>query len=204
MKPAAPTLELSSVQAWAAWLRAHHASSAAVFLRIEKKNASTLTYASALEVALVWGWIDGQKAALDDTAWLQRFSRRTAKSPWSKVNRAKAEALMASGQMQPAGLAEVQRAKADGRWERAYDGAKTATVPDDLAAALAKKPRARAFFDALDSANRFAILYRVTTAKRAETRTERIEKFVAMCAAGETLFPPKKAKKKPAVRSTGR
>ena len=201
MKTQAPTLELPNVKAWAAWLKAHHASSDAVFLRIEKKNASTLTYATALEVALIWGWIDGQKPALDDAAWLQRFSRRTAKSPWSKINRAKAEALMASGQMQPPGLAEVERAKADGRWERAYDSSKTATVPDDLAAALAKKPRARAFFDALDSANRFAILYRVTTAKRAETRSANIEKFVAMCAAGQTLYPLKKAKKKPVPRS---
>ena len=182
-----PVLELSSVAEWAAWLRKHHASSEGVFLRIEKKSASTLSYATALEAALIWGWIDGQKKALDENAWLQRFTRRTAKSPWSKINRDKAETLIASGKMQKPGLAEVERAKADGRWERAYDGAKTSTVPEDLAAAFAKNARAKKFFDALDAANRYSILYRVTTAKKPETRAERITKFVAMCAAGETI-----------------
>jgi uncharacterized protein YdeI (YjbR/CyaY-like superfamily) len=186
-------LELRSVAAWNAWLRANHDRSAGVLLRIPKKGASdsTLTYAAALEAALAWGWIDGQKRALDDAAWLQRFTRRTRRSPWSKINRAKAEALIASGQMQEPGLAEVDRAKRDGRWERAYDGARTSTVPDDLAEALDGNPRARAFFETLDAANRYAILYRVTTAKLPETRANRIATFVAMCAAHQTLHSAK-------------
>ena len=184
-------LELRSVAAWNAWLRANHDRSAGVLLRIPKRGASdsALTYAAALEGALAWGWIDGQKRALDDTAWLQRFTRRTRRSPWSKINRAKAEALIASGRMQEPGLAEVDRAKRDGRWERGYDGAKTSTVPDDLAEALDGSPRARAFFETLDAANRYAILYRVTTAKLPETRANRIATFVAMCAAHQTLHP---------------
>ena len=150
-----------------------------------------LTYASALDVALAWGWIDSQKQALDDTAWLQRFTPRTARSPWSKINRAKAEALIANGRMEAPGLAEVARAKSDGRWDRAYDGARTSTIPSDLAEAFARNPRARAFFETLDAANRYAILYRVTTAKRPETRAQRIATFVAMCAAHETIHPPR-------------
>jgi uncharacterized protein YdeI (YjbR/CyaY-like superfamily) len=183
----------ASVEKWQAWLREHHGGSTGVLLRIPKKGAgSTLTYATALDVALAWGWIDSQKRALDDEAWLQRFTPRTARSPWSKINRAKAEALIASGRMEAPGLAEVERAKGDGRWERAYDGARTATVPDDLAAALARNARARAFFDGLDGANRYAILYHVNAAKRPETRAQRIAKFVAMCAAHETLHPARR------------
>ncbi len=193
-------LELRSAAAWNAWLRANHDRSAGVLLRIPKKGASdsTLTYAAALEAALAWGWIDGQKRPLDDAAWLQRFTRRARRSPWSKINRAKAEALIASGRMHEPGLAEVERAKRDGRWERAYDGAKTSTVPDDLAEALDGSPRARAFFETLDAANRYAILYRVTTAKLPETRAKRIATFVAMCAAHQTLHP---ARTKTAKRS---
>jgi len=164
-------------------------------LRLAKGKRGALTYAQALEVALAWGWIDGQKRALDASAWLQRFTPRAARSPWSKINRAKAEALIAAGNMRPAGLREVERAKRDGRWERAYDGARTAGVPADLAAALARAPRARRFFDALDAANRYAILYRVQTAKKPETRAERIARFVAMCARGETIHPPRSARK---------
>ena len=186
-------LALPSAVKWHAWLRANHAASSGVLLQIPKKSPrQTLTYATALDAALAWGWIDSQKQALDDTAWLQRFTPRTPRSPWSKINRAKAEALIASGRMQPPGLAEVERAKQDGRWERAYDGAKGSTVPDDLAEALGKNVRARAFFEALDAANRYAILYRVTTAKLPETRTKRIEKFVAMCAAHQTIHPTRK------------
>lgn len=183
-------LALGSAKEWRAWLRANHAHSAAVFLRIPKKTAgSALTYATALDAALAWGWIDSQKRALDETAWLQRFSRRSPRSPWSKINRAKAETLIANGGMEAPGLAEVERAKRDGRWERAYDGAKTSTVPSDLAEALGRNARAKAFFQTLDSANRYAILYRVTTAKLPETRAKRIATFVAMCAAHQTLHP---------------
>ncbi|HVY28346.1 MAG TPA: YdeI/OmpD-associated family protein [Polyangiaceae bacterium] len=164
-------------------------------LRIPKKGAKkAITYAEALDAALAWGWIDSQKRALDAGAWLQRFSPRKANSPWSKINRAKAEALIATGTMRAPGLAEVERAKRDGRWKQAYDGARTSTVPTDLAAALARNARAKAFFETLDSANRYAILYRVQTAKKPETRGQRIERFVTMCARHETVHPKRPAK----------
>jgi uncharacterized protein YdeI (YjbR/CyaY-like superfamily) len=183
-------LAAPSAEKWNAWLRSNHARSAGIFLLIPKKSGkSTLTYATALDIALVWGWIDSQKRTLDDTAWLQRFTPRAPRSPWSKINRTKAEALIASGRMEPPGLAEVDRAKRDGRWERAYDGAKTSTVPSDLVDGLSKNARARAFFENLDAANRYAILYRVATAKLPETRAKRIATFVAMCAAHQTLHP---------------
>jgi uncharacterized protein YdeI (YjbR/CyaY-like superfamily) len=183
-------LALGSAAEWEAWLRANHTRSAAVFLRIPKKNAASgLNYASALDAALAWGWIDSQKRAFDDTAWLQRFSRRAPQSPWSKINRAKAEALIANGVMEAPGLAEVERAKRDGRWERAYDGAKTSAVPRDLAEAFDGNARAKALFETLDGANRYAILYRVATAKLPATRAKRIATFVAMCAAHQTLHP---------------
>lgn len=185
----ATVLALPSLAAWRTWLRAHHDQSAAIFLRLPKGNAGTFTYAAALDVALAWGWVDSQKQALDDDFWLQRFSRRTARSPWSKINRANAERLIASGKMERPGMAEVERAQQDGRWERAYDGAKASTVPEDLAQALARNARARAFFDSLNGANRYAILYRVQTAKKPETRAERIERFVGMCARHETIHP---------------
>src|SRR5262245_14631939 len=189
-----PVLVLRSATEWVAWLRANHSQSAAVFLQIPKRNTgSTLTYAAALDAALAWGWADSQKQALDDASWLQRFSRRAPRSPWSKINRAKAEALIASRLMEAPGLAEVERAKGDGRWARAYDGAKTSTVPNDLVEALDQNVRAKAFFDTLDAANRYAILYRVQTAKKPETRAERIERFVAMCARHETIHPTPKS-----------
>jgi uncharacterized protein YdeI (YjbR/CyaY-like superfamily) len=188
--PAEPLLALKNAAAWNAWLKKHHATADAVLLKIDKTGAKdALTYVQAIDAALAWGWIDSQKRALDKTAWLQRFSRRSAKSPWSKINREKAEALIASGAMQKAGMAEVERAKADGRWERAYDGARSAAVPDDLAVALAKNRKAEAFFEQLDGANRYAILWRVQTAKKAQTRAERIAKFVVMCARGVTHHP---------------
>jgi uncharacterized protein YdeI (YjbR/CyaY-like superfamily) len=152
-----------------------------------------MTYAEALDVGLAWGWIDSQKHALDDSAWLQRFTPRTKQSPWSKINCGKAEALIAAGRMEPPGLAEVERAKRDGRWERAYDGGRTSEVPPDLAAALARSNRARVFFETLDRANRYAILYRVQTARKPETRADRIARFVAMCARHETLHPRRRA-----------
>lgn len=199
-----PVLSPSSAIQWHKWLRTNHAKSAGIFLRIPKKGSgSTLTYATALDAALAWGWIDSQKRALDDSAWLQRFTPRTSRSPWSKINRAKAEALIESGRMQAPGLAEVDRAKRDGRWERAYDGSRTATVPSDLAAALAQNARARVFFETLDAANRFAILYRVTSAKLPETRARRVATFVALCAAHETLHP-KRRKASPTKSATAR
>jgi uncharacterized protein YdeI (YjbR/CyaY-like superfamily) len=186
---AEPILTFSNASEWDAWLAKHHDRSGAVLLRIPKRKGSDLTYARALDAALSWGWIDSQKRALDASAWLQRFSPRTAKSPWSKINRARAEALIASGAMNQPGFDEVARARADGRWARANEGSRTAEVPADLATALARNRRARAFFDALDRANRYAILWRVQTAKKPETRARRIEQFIALCAAGKTLHP---------------
>ncbi|HEY2407794.1 MAG TPA: YdeI/OmpD-associated family protein [Polyangiaceae bacterium] len=187
-----PILAPVNAAKWHDWLRAHHAHSSGVWLRIPKTGKSTLSYASALDAALAWGWIDSQKRALDDSAWLQRFTPRRPGSPWSKINCAKAEALIATQRMEAPGLAEVARAKKDGRWARAYDGAKSATVPDDFAEALRSKPRAQAFFTKLDAANRYAILYRLKTAKLPETRARRIATYVALCAEQKTLHPARK------------
>jgi uncharacterized protein YdeI (YjbR/CyaY-like superfamily) len=177
-------------------LKANHATSSGVWLRLAKtaRAGAALTYARAVDGALAWGWIDSQKKGLDATAWLQRFTRRGTRSPWSKINRAKAEALIAGGTIEASGLAEVERARRDGRWERAYDGARAATVPADLAAALAGNAKARAFFEALDGANRYAILYRVQAAKKPETRQARLAHFVELCARGETLHPSRQRK----------
>lgn len=199
---AEPVLGFASADAWSEWLAAHHATSAGVLLEIGKKAGAKkrLSYAEALDAALAWGWIDSHKRRLDDDAWLQRFSPRKPRSAWSKINREKAEALIASGAMKPPGLVEVERAKADGRWAKAYDSSRTSTVPDDLAAALAASPTAAAFFATLDSANRYAILYRVQTAGRAETRTRRIATFVAMLEKHETLHPKRSPRARPASR----
>ncbi|MER6094427.1 YdeI/OmpD-associated family protein [Streptomyces sp. NPDC001728] len=173
------------------WLGEHHAQSPGIWLKLRKKAPGivALDYAQALDVALCHGWIDGQKAKFDDEWWLQRFSPRSSRSRWSKINRDKVAVLIAQGRMRPAGQAEIDRAKADGRWEAAYDSARTATVPDDLAAALAAVPAAAAAFETLDRPNRYAILYRVQDAKRPETRARRIEKFVTMLANGEKPHP---------------
>jgi uncharacterized protein YdeI (YjbR/CyaY-like superfamily) len=167
---------------WAAWLAEHHEDSEGLWLKIARKGSGvdSVTYAEAVEVALCHGWIDGQKRALDDAQWLQRFTPRKARSRWSKINRDKATELIERGAMRPAGLREVERAKADGRWDAAYAGARSATVPADLQAALDADDRAREFFATLDGANRYAILYRVQDAKRPETRARRIAKYVAM------------------------
>jgi len=178
---------------WRNWLNSHRERKDAVWLRFEKKGgAPGITYKEAVEGALAWGWIDSQAKGLDEKAWLQRYSPRRSQSPWSKINRAKAEALIAAGAMEAPGLAEVERAKKDGRWARAYDGAKNATVPEDLAAALGKNARASKFFEKLDRVNRYAILWRVQTAKNAATRAKRIEKCVEMCGKGQ-VFHPKRA-----------
>jgi uncharacterized protein YdeI (YjbR/CyaY-like superfamily) len=184
-----PTLEFASPDDFEQWLAEHHESSPGLWLKIAKAGSGhqTVSYGEALDVALCYGWIDGQKRPLDDKFWLQRFSRRGPRSKWSKINRAKATDLIEAGRMQPAGLREVERAMADGRWDAAYDSPRTATVPDDLQAALDANDEARAFFATLNSANRYAILYRVKEAKRPETRARRIEQFVAMLAEGRTL-----------------
>jgi uncharacterized protein YdeI (YjbR/CyaY-like superfamily) len=182
---------VADAAAWEAWLEAHAAHSAGVWLAIPKKGSGRTapTYAEALDVALCFGWIDGQKAPLDAAFFLQRFTPRGRRSIWSKRNREHIERLTAAGRMRPAGLTEVERAKADGRWDAAYDGQATAEVPADLRAALDAVPAAAALFAELDSTNRYAILFRIGGAKRAETRARRIDDFVAMLARGETPYP---------------
>ena len=186
-----PIVLFEEQEAWAAWLEENHASSPGLWLRLAKKAAElqSVSYAEALEVALCYGWIDGQKKSYDESSWLQKFTPRRAKSIWSKINREKAEALMASGRMKAAGLAAVESAKQDGRWEAAYDSPSRATVPDDFQAELDKNAEAKAFFDTLNSTNRYAILHRIQTAKKAETRARRIRQFIEMLEKKEKLYP---------------
>lgn len=182
---------------FAAWLKTHHATSGGIWLRMAKKGATTasVTREQALEEALCYGWIDGQARSEGAETWRMRFVPRRPRSLWSKINCAKALALIAAGRMQPAGLAEVERAQADGRWEAAYASPKNIEVPEDLQAALARSPRATAAFAGLDSRNRYAILLRTHTAKKPETRARRIQQFVEMLAKGETLHPQAAAKR---------
>lgn len=184
-------LSFESRAAWEAWLADQHTRSPGVWLRIARKGAGAggVGYRQALDSALCYGWIDGRKRRLDDAHWLQRFTPRGPRSSWSKVNRERAEWLIRRGEMKPAGLREVERAKADGRWQAAYDPPSRATVPEDLEQALAADERARTFFATLDGRNRYAILYRIQTAKRPETRARRIETYVAMLSRGETIYP---------------
>jgi uncharacterized protein YdeI (YjbR/CyaY-like superfamily) len=190
-QPDLPILAFASPAEWEAWLDEHHASSDGVWVKFAKKAAGipTVVYAEALEVALCHGWIDGQVKRFDEDWYLQRFTPRRARSRWSQINRDKAEALIAAGRMRPAGLAEVERARADGRWDAAYASPSAITVPDDLRAALDADPAAREAFAGLSSQNRYAILYRVHDAKRPETRARRIARFVAMLAEGRTPHP---------------
>lgn len=193
-KPSArdlPTLPFGTPRAFADWLAKNHATSRGLWIRVAKtaSGIASIRYPEALEAALCWGWIDGQSRRIDETWYVQKFTPRGARSLWSKINCAKATALIADGKMKPAGLAEVERAQHDGRWARAYDSPSRATVPDDLAAALAKSARASAFFASLDSRNRYAILHRVQTAKKPETRARRIAEFVKMMGRREKLYP---------------
>lgn len=186
-----PILTFASRDAWAAWLAEQHATSNGVWLKIAKKNAgiASVSYAEALDVALCYGWIDGQKGKFDDDYWLQRFTPRKPRSKWSEINCRKATELIEQGAMRPAGLREVERAKADGRWATAYAPQRTATVPDDFQRELAKNDAARAFFATLDSRNRYAILYRIQDAKKPETRARRIAEYVAMLSERKKLYP---------------
>jgi uncharacterized protein YdeI (YjbR/CyaY-like superfamily) len=184
--------------AWRAWLAAGHADEGAVWLVLAKKGTmepTSLTYDQALEEALCHGWIDGQVRRRDETTYRQRFTRRRARSAWSERNVAHAQRLIDEGRMQQPGLAEIERAQADGRWEAAYAGPASIEVPDELAAALAAAPAASAMFETLSGQNRYAILYRIETAKRPQTRTRRIEQFVAMLARGETIHPQREKKR---------
>lgn len=177
-----PTLAFESLAAWEAWLEENHASAKGLWLKIAKKGTgiASVDYAQALDGALCYGWIDGQKAALDDQYWLQKFTPRGSKSGWSKINCGKADALIAQGRMKPAGLKQVELAKADGRWDAAYESQSSSSIPEDFQHALDASPEARDFFNTLDSANRYAFLYRIQTAKKPETRAARIDKFIAM------------------------
>jgi len=186
-----PVLAFGSPQSWRDWLAEHHQNSPGLWLKIAKKSAATPTvsYAEAIDGALCYGWIDGQKGKLDDEYWLQRFTPRKARSRWSKINREKAERLSAEGRMHAAGLHEVEAARADGRWDAAYAGQATATVPPDLARELDLNPVAKEFFATLSSVNRYAILYRIQDAKRPQTRADRIAKYIAMLNEHKTIHP---------------
>lgn len=187
-----PALTVADAPAWRAWLQEHHGDDHGVWLTLAKKGATaptSLTYDEALEEALCHGWIDGQVRGGDASSYHQRFTPRTARSAWSKRNVAIAERLTTEGRMHASGLAAVERARADGRWDAAYAGPASIAVPTDLAAALDASPDARTMFESLNGRNRYAVLYRVETAKRPETRSRRIEQLVAMLARGETIHP---------------
>ena len=184
-------LTVPTQEKWEAWLARNGSASSGVWLRLAKKGAEgpTVSYAEAVESALCFGWIDGRKRAESEHYWLQRFTPRTARSIWSRINRAKAEALVAAGQMRPAGLLEIDRAKRDGRWDAAYPSASNAVVPDDLQAALDANKKAKAFFATIDGRNRYAVLFRIQNSKKHETRARKIARFVEMLAKGEKLHP---------------
>ena len=188
-KQGLPVLAFESGEAWEAWLDGNHATSDGIWLKFAKKGSGveSVTYAEAVDGALCYGWIDGQTASLDGRFYLQRYTPRRARSKWSKINRGKVEALISAGRMKAAGYAEIERAKADGRWDAAYDSPSTATVPDDLREKLDENPEAAAFFGKLNGTNRYAILYQIQDAKKPETRARRIDKFVAMLNRGEKL-----------------
>jgi uncharacterized protein YdeI (YjbR/CyaY-like superfamily) len=185
-------LAFASTAHWERWLKEHHADTPdGVWLKLAKKDSghASVTYAEALDCALCFGWIDARKDAFDAQWWLQRFTPRRSRSRWSRINRDRAQQLIADGRMQPNGLREIEAAQADGRWDAAYESQSKAQVPEDLQAALDANPAAAEFFATLTGANRYAVLYRVQDAKRAETRARRIETFVAMLARGEKLHP---------------
>ena len=191
MKPDYAILPFETRAAFAKWLAKNHTREKGAWVQFAKKGSGipSLSYAEAVEVALAHGWIDGQAAPHEEPFWLQRFTPRRARSKWSRINRERAEKLIKAGEMTPVGLEEVEAAKADGRWEAAYAGPKTAEVPEDFIAALKHNKAAARFFETLDSRNRFAIIYRVGDAKKAETRARRIEQFVAMLAEGKKVYP---------------
>jgi uncharacterized protein YdeI (YjbR/CyaY-like superfamily) len=172
------------------WLAKQHDKSAGLWIKIAKKGTSipSVTCDEALDVALCYGWIDGQKGSFDDQYWLQKFTPRRPKSIWSKINTKKAEKLIASGEMKPAGLKAIELAKQDGRWDKAYEGQKDMVVPKDFQAELNKNSKAKTFFSKLNSVNRYAILFRIHNAKKAETRARRIHQFIEMLEKGEKLY----------------
>jgi uncharacterized protein YdeI (YjbR/CyaY-like superfamily) len=188
--PDLPILPFKTQSAFGAWLKKNHAQSPGVWLKLAKKGAGpSVTYAQALEEALCYGWIDGQKKPFDDAWWLQKFTPRGARSIWSKINRDKAQALIAAGRVQPAGLAAIEAAKKNGRWAAAYDSQRNAALPDDFQAELDRRPKARAFYATLNSVNRYAIIFRLGSAKKPETRARRMQQFIDMLENGEKLYP---------------
>jgi uncharacterized protein YdeI (YjbR/CyaY-like superfamily) len=189
IKSELPILPFASQSKWADWLAKQHDKSAGVWLKLSKKDSgiASVTYAEALDIALCYGWIDGQKGSFDEKYFLQKFTRRGSKSIWSKINTEKVERLTASGQMKAAGLKAVEAAKADGRWATAYEGQKNMSIPEDFQSALDKSKKARAFFATLNSVNRYAILFRIHTAKKEETRAKRIKQFIEMLEKNEKI-----------------
>ena len=191
-KPTTLSIELFERQRdWATWLKDNHKISPGVWLQLAKKDAGvqSVSYDEAIEVALCFGWIDGQKKAHSEQYWLQKFTPRSIKSVWSKINEEKALALIKAGKMKPAGLKEIERAKLDGRWNAAYDSASKSSVPSDFQLTLDSNPRAKNFFGTLDSRNRYAVLFRIQTAKNAETRAKKISQFVQMLERHEKVHP---------------
>lgn len=188
--PDLPMMQFKRQEDWTTWLDQHHASSTGVWLKLAKTSSeiASVSYAEALDVALCYGWIDGQKKSYDETTWLQKFTPRGERSIWSRINREKAQELIRNGQMKPAGLQAIQRAQQNGRWEAAYDSPSRASVPSDLQAALDENAEAKAFFVTLNSQNRYAILHRIQTAKKVETRAARIEQFIRMLEKHEKLY----------------
>jgi uncharacterized protein YdeI (YjbR/CyaY-like superfamily) len=186
-----PTKPFASRKAWERWLARNHTRQNGIWLRFAKKGSGieSVSYEEALDVALCYGWIDGQTQRLDENSYLQRFTPRRARSKWSKINREKVAALIEQGRMQPAGLAEIERAKADGRWDAAYDSPSAIQPTPELVARLEASPKAKELWEQLDSRNRYAILYRVQDAKRPETRARRVEMFVGMLSEGRTPYP---------------
>ena len=186
-----PIRLFKSKKEWHAWLEKNHSESTGLWLRLAKKGSSlrSPSYKEALEVALCYGWIDGQKKPESEEAWLQRFLPRSSRSLWSKINREKAMALIACGEMKAPGRQAIENAKKSGRWDAAYDSPSGATVPSDLQAALDESPRAAAFFSTLDRANRYAVLWRIQTVKKTETRSRKIEKFIGMLERKEKIHP---------------
>jgi uncharacterized protein YdeI (YjbR/CyaY-like superfamily) len=184
-----PVLFFETAEAWRAWLTDHHTDEAGVWLKFAKKTSGieSLNYAAALQEALCFGWIDGQAQSIDETYYLQKFTKRRPQSMWSKRNVGYVTALIEAGKMQPSGLAAIEAAKADGRWENAYDSSSAITIPDDFKEALGKHPKADEFYKTLNKTNTYAILWRIQTAKRPETRAARIAKFITMLEEGKKI-----------------
>jgi uncharacterized protein YdeI (YjbR/CyaY-like superfamily) len=189
--PDAPPRLFRNQDTWESWLEKNHARSTGLWLRLAKKDSGlqSISYAVALEVALCYGWIDGQKKPENDRTWLQRFVPRSRKSIWSRINREKVENLIKAGRMKAAGLKAIEEARSNSRWDAAYDSPSRSAVPDEFQAALTVNPRANEFFQSLDRANRYAILFRIQTVKKAEIRARKIREFIAMLARHEKIHP---------------